>query len=54
MLIARERPYLQCVREHFGALHSRLASIDRLAAGPMLGHWPDVMPGDYVFQTRDQ
>jgi hypothetical protein len=48
-LIARERPYLDCVREHHDALQSRFASIDRTTAGPLLGHWPDVMTESYAF-----
>lgn len=53
-LIAKERPYLDCVREYYEALRTRLAPIPRPLSRPLLGHWPDVVTEAYVFESRDR
>jgi hypothetical protein len=47
-LIRKERPYLQCIQEHYEAIRSRL---DPPPGAILLGHWPDVMTEAYVFPS---
>lgn len=47
-LIREERPYLQCIREHYEALRSRLVAPP---GAILLGHLPDVLTEEYVFPS---